>query len=94
MRLALLRIETLLHLEKKEEANILINETISRELSIDDLYVFITEVGYILNDVEVMTGAISYLEESLKIDDSNPDVLIDLALCQRDERRFRPGHRV
>ena len=53
---ALLRIETLLHLEKKEEANILINETISRELSIDDLYVFITEVGLYLNDVRVMTS--------------------------------------
>ena len=31
VELALLRIETLLHLEKKEEANILINETISRD---------------------------------------------------------------
>ena len=48
-------------------------------MSIDDLYVFITEVGYILNDVESYDRAISYLEESLKIDDSNPDVLIDLA---------------
>jgi tetratricopeptide (TPR) repeat protein len=88
VELALLRIETLLHLEKKEEANILINETISRELSIDDLYVFITEVGYILNDVESYDRAISYLEESLKIDDSNPDVLIDLAYANEMKGDF------
>ena len=45
IELPLLRIESLLHLEKTEEANEVINETMNRELSIDDLYVFITAVS-------------------------------------------------
>ncbi|MDO5523630.1 MAG: tetratricopeptide repeat protein [Bacteroidia bacterium] len=79
IELPLLRIESLLHLGKTEEANDLINNTMASDLSIDDLYVFITEIGYVMNDIDNFDRAISYLEESLKIDESNPDVLIDLA---------------
>ena len=88
IELPLLRIESLLHLEKTDEANEVINETMNRELSIDDLYVFITEVGYVMNDVEHFDRAISYLEESLKIDESNPDVLIDLAYANEMKGDF------
>ena len=79
IEIPLLRIESLLHLQKTDDANEIINETMGQELSIDDLYVFITEVGYVMNDIDNFDRAISYLEESLKIDESNPDVLIDLA---------------
>lgn len=79
IELPLLKIESLFHLGRDEEANEIINQTMGSELSIDDLYVFITEVGYIMNDIDNFDRAISYLEESLKIDESNPDVLIDLA---------------
>jgi tetratricopeptide (TPR) repeat protein len=45
----------------------------------DDLYYFITEVGYLLNDVDKFDRAISFLEESMKIDESNADAIVDLA---------------
>ncbi len=77
--LSLLRIESLLHLERYGEADQLINQSFGRELSVDDLYFFITEVGYMLNDVDKFDRAISFLEESMKIDESNPDVIVDLA---------------
>ncbi|MDO5666088.1 MAG: tetratricopeptide repeat protein [Bacteroidia bacterium] len=88
IELPLLRIESLLHLNKTDEANEIINETMSKELSIDDLYVFITEIGYVMNDIDNFDRAISYLEESLKIDDSNPDVLIDLAYANEMKGDF------
>lgn len=88
VELPLIRIESLLHLEKTEEANEIINETMNRELSIDDLYLFITEIGYIMNDIDDFDRAISYLEESLKIDESNPDVLIDLAYANEMNGHF------
>ncbi|MEA4979806.1 MAG: tetratricopeptide repeat protein [Petrimonas sp.] len=88
VELPLLRIESLLHLERTDEANEVINETMNKELSIDDLYVFITEVGYVMNDIENFDRAISYLEESLKIDESNPDVLIDLAYANEMKGDF------
>lgn len=88
IELSLLRIESLLHLEKTEEANEVISETMNKELSIDDLYVFITEVGYVMNDIDNFDRAISYLEESLKIDESNLDVLIDLAYANEMKGDF------
>lgn len=88
IELPLLRIESLLHLGKTDEANEIINATMNNELSIDDLYVFITEVGYVMNDIDNFDRAISYLEESLKIDESNPDVLIDLAYANEMKGDF------
>jgi Putative Zn-dependent protease, contains TPR repeats len=77
--LPLLKIEALLHLEKYGEADKLINRILEQELPIDDLYFFITEVGFLLNDVDKFNRAISFLEESMKIDESNVDVIVDLA---------------
>lgn len=76
---SLLMIESLLHLERFREANKLINSTLEQELQMEDLYYFITEVGYLLNDVDKFGRAISFLEESMKIDDSNSDAIVDLA---------------
>ncbi len=77
--LALIKIEALLNLEEIEEANKLINKTIASNLSIEDFYTFITELGFIMNDISFFDKAIYFLEQSLKIEDLNNDVLIELA---------------
>ncbi len=86
--LPLLKVETLLHLERNEEASKLINEVISADIPEDDFYTFITEVGYLYNDVDMFDRAIHFLEESLKIDDANPDALIDLAYAYEMKNDF------
>ncbi|MEA4918975.1 tetratricopeptide repeat protein [Proteiniphilum sp.] len=77
--LALLKIESLLHLGNHDEAEKLINSMFKQELPVDDLYFFITELGYMFNDVDMFDRAISFLEESMKINDSNTDAIVDLA---------------
>ena len=74
-----IKVEVLFHNNKADEANELIESTIDSNLSIEDLYVFITELGYIMNDIDDFDRAIYYLEQSLKIDDSNDDVFVDLS---------------
>lgn len=77
--LPLLKIEALLQLYRTDEANGLIDLTLSREMSSDDYYFFITEVGYLLNDVDQFDRAIQLLEEGMKMKRSNTDVIVDLA---------------
>ncbi len=75
----LLKIESLLYLGRDDEANELIDKTLSRDLSAEDYYYFITEVGYLLNDVDQFNRGIHLLEESMKINRSNSDAIVDLA---------------
>ena len=77
--LALLKIESMLHLGRHADVDQLINSELKQELPIDDLYFFITELGYVFNDVDLFDRAISFLEESMKINDSNSDAIVDLA---------------
>jgi len=79
VELPLLKIESLLQLDRYDEADALINKTLERDLTMDDLYYFITEVGYLLNDVDKFDRAIAFLEESMKIDESNANVIVDLS---------------
>ncbi|MFA7582119.1 MAG: tetratricopeptide repeat protein [Proteiniphilum sp.] len=79
VELPLLKIESLLHTDRYAEADSLINQTLEQELSVEDLYYFITETGYLLNDVDKFDRAIAFLEESMKIDESNADAIVDLA---------------
>lgn len=88
IELPMLRIECLLHLQRTDEANDMINEVMAGELSIDDLYTFITEIGYVMNDIDNFDRAVSYLEESLKIEEFNPDVLVDLAYAYEMKSDF------
>ena len=88
IELALLRVEALFQLDRPEEANSIINETMKDDLSIDELYHFISEIGFIMNDIEDYERAVSFLEESLKIDDSNPEILIDLAYAYEMKSDF------
>src|SRR5690554_1254718 len=75
----LLKIEALLHLSKFDEAQSITNKILDRELSEDDYYYFITELAFLLNDVDKFDRAIAYLEDSMKIKISNADVIVDLA---------------
>lgn len=86
--LPLLRIESLLHLDRYEEAEKIIQSTLEQELTINDLYIFITETAYLLNDVDKFDRAIFFLEESMKIDESNPDALIDLSYAYEMKGNF------
>lgn len=74
-----LKVEVLFKTGSAVEANELIKTTIASKLSIEDLYVFITELGYVMNDIDDYDRAIYYLEQSLKIDSTNDDVYVDLS---------------
>ena len=77
--LPLLKIEALLHLSRFNEAEKLTNKVLTRDLPEEDYYYFMNEVGFLLNDVDKFDRAIAYLEEGLKINANNPDVIVDLA---------------
>ncbi|MFA6885754.1 MAG: tetratricopeptide repeat protein [Fermentimonas sp.] len=77
--LPLLKIEALLHLSRFNEAEKLTNKVLTRDLPGEDYYYFMNEVGFLLNDVDKFDRAIAYLEEGLKINANNPDVIVDLA---------------
>lgn len=76
---SLLKIEALLHLSEFDEVEKISIRLLERELPDDDFYYLITELAFLLNDVDQFDRAIAYLEESLKINDSNADVIVDLA---------------
>ena len=76
----LVKIESLLYLNKLEQANVILERVMnSQEFSDDDLYTFITEAGYLYNDIDEYEIAISLLENAHKIDDEDLELLIDLA---------------
>lgn len=77
--LPLLKIEALLHLSNFNEAEELTNKLLSKDLIDEDYYYFISEVGFLLNDVDKFDKAIAYLEEGMKINNTNTDVIVDLA---------------
>ena len=77
--LALLKIETLYHLNREDEAEAIIDQILLQDISEEDLFTFVSEVGYIFNDLELFDKAKLFLEQALLLDPSNVDVLIDLA---------------
>jgi len=79
LELPLLKIESLLHLERYDEAAKIIDDIASENISQPDLYTFFTEIGYMYNDMNQYDRAIFFLEESLKIDPFDSDVLNELA---------------
>ncbi len=79
--LSLIKVEAYISLNRIQEGNDLINKTIASNLSIEELYTFITELGFIMNDNSYFERAIYFLEQSLKIDNSNNDVLIELSFA-------------
>lgn len=79
LELPLLRIEALLHISHFDDAKKLTDKLLSRDLNEEDYYYVITEVGFLLNDVDKFDCAIKYLEDSMKINNLNLDVIVDLA---------------
>jgi tetratricopeptide (TPR) repeat protein len=79
----LLKIESLLHLKRMDEAEDIVRKYLSDlsddESNRDEFYYFISELGYLYNDVDDFNRAIIFLEESLTFELSNPEVLVDLA---------------
>ena len=74
------KIECLLYLDKEDEANALIGKILAgNDMDEEDLYVFLTEIGYLYNDVDNYEKAIILLESALKIDGSDIELLIDLS---------------
>ena len=74
------RIECMLNLDKVDEANQLVDRTLAASnLDGIDLYTFLSEVGYMYNDVDMHDKAVSMLEAAYKIDDSDIVLLIDLS---------------
>lgn len=78
IEIMLVRIEAMFHTNREGEAYDLVGDILDSNLSPEENYYFITELGYILNDIEQYDHAILLFEESLHYDDSNIDVLVDL----------------
>lgn len=89
--LELLKIECKLHLEAFDTVNSLVQNTL---LTLEDkedeyeLYYFITELGFLYNDIDLFENAIVFLEKSFEIEQANPEVLIDLAFAYEMQSDF------
>jgi len=66
-------------LNREDEAEAIIDQILLQDISEEDLFTFVSEVGYIFNDLELFDKANAFLEQALLLDPSNVDVLIDLA---------------
>ncbi|MFA5650515.1 MAG: tetratricopeptide repeat protein [Proteiniphilum sp.] len=86
--LPLLKIESLLHLDRTDEAHQLIDQMQENDMNEEDYYFFITEVGYLLNDVDQFDRAILLLEESMKTNPLNTDAIVDLAYAHEMKGNF------
>ena len=84
------RVECMLNLDKMDEANQLIEKTLAADdLDEIDLYIFLSEVGYMYNDIDMHDKAVLMLEEALKIDDSDVELLIDLSYAYEMLNNFQ-----
>lgn len=79
--ISLIKVEAMLNMGLSKEAEEIINSTISSNLSTEDLYTFMTELGFIMNDISKYDKAAYYLEQSLKIENQNTEVITDLAFA-------------
>lgn len=77
----LIKIECLLNLERFDEADEILNGVLQSEIYGDDLYTFVTEAGYLYNDVDKYDKAILLLESALKVDNNNEELLVDLSFA-------------
>ncbi len=74
------KIECLLNLDKTDKADALVEKTLAGgDLDGEDLYSFLTEVGYLYNDVDNYERAVLLLEDAIKIDNSDVELLVDLS---------------
>jgi tetratricopeptide (TPR) repeat protein len=88
----LLKIEALLHLKRDEEAKTIFTKVLDDlaedEENKEEFIYFITELGYLFNDVDKYDMALALLEESLTLRSGNPDVYVDLAYAHEMKGEF------
>ena len=75
----LIKMECLLNLDRFDEADEVVNGVLQGEFYGEELYTFVTESGYLYNDVDKYDKAIVLLESALKVDNNNEELLVDLA---------------
>lgn len=74
------KIECLLNLDKVDEADALVDKVLATgDLDKIDQFTFLSEVGYLYNDVDIYEKATGLLEDALKIDNKDMELLIDLS---------------
>ncbi len=74
------KIECLLNLNKTDEANDLVDKTLATgDLDEEELYTFLSEAGFLYNDVDIYDKAVLLLEAAVKIDNSDVELMIDLS---------------
>lgn len=74
------KIECLLNLDKVDEADALVEKVLTADdLDELELYTFLSETGYLYNDVDIYDKAIKLQEAALKIDNSDVELLVDLS---------------
>lgn len=74
------KIECLLNLEKVDEANALVEKVlVTSDLDDAELSTFLSEVGYLFNDVDLYDRAVVLLEAAAQVDQSNIELLVDLS---------------
>ena len=84
------KVECLLNLDKIDEANVLVDKTMETgDLDDLELYTFLSEVGYLYNDVDIYDKAISLQEAALKIDSSDVELLADLSYGYEMQSNFK-----
>ena len=79
VEILLLKFECLLKLNRTNEAEPYLDYILKGELNNEDFYKFVKEVGYLYNDAEEFATAVMLLEKALKFDNTNMDVLLELA---------------
>lgn len=77
--LLLLKFECLIKLNRIKEANAYLEYILEGDLSEADSYTFVKKIAYLYNDAESFETAIVLLEKALKVDNTNTNVLIELA---------------
>ena len=77
--LLLLKFECLIKLNRTEEANAYLTYILGGELNEKDHYIFINKLAFLYNNEEGFETAIMLLEKAREIDNTNFDVLIELA---------------
>ncbi len=79
IELLLLKFDSLNKLNRTVEAKSYLEYILGGELNEKDHYTFIKKLGFYYNDEEHFEAAIVLLEKALKIDNTNRDVLVELA---------------
>lgn len=74
-----IRAEALLKLGRKDEIDSIFTETAIQELTDDEMFEFFSEMGFIFNDAGLYDLAILFFENSFEYDDSDIEVLNDIA---------------